>query len=112
MERFFSAAGGFTTMQAASAFAAFGILGAVFLVPALAPHGPAGHAPITPGQMAEFEHSDIDSMTTASITAPAGEGENLEAPKTRVYTVRRSVLTKDVAKPCVLFTSGRREGNC
>ncbi len=90
---------GFTSKQAALAFAVFGLVAAA-VTPTLIGHDGQGNT----GLVAAFGGAGIDMTTTGSVRT--GDGS-----KTR-YVVRRSVLQPAGDAPCIIYNSGRREGNC
>ena len=93
---FFRGASGFTSIQAASTFAIAGVVGALVITPLMKPNAPS--------LLATLPGAGIDMTSTGSISSGSS--------KKTTYRVRRSVLQKDNKQPCVLFDSGRREGNC
>ncbi|MEO1398154.1 MAG: hypothetical protein AAFU56_04710 [Pseudomonadota bacterium] len=94
---FLSNSGGFTTLQAAGAFAVMALLAAIF-VPGV--YGEPGQ------RFAAFrgDPTTVDATITGSV-----EGK---PKRTKRYTIRRSVLQKDPNKPCIIFEDGTREGGC
>ncbi|MEL6750467.1 MAG: hypothetical protein AAFO70_00120 [Pseudomonadota bacterium] len=86
---------GFTSIQAASTFAVAGVIGALVVTPLMKPNAPS--------LLATLPGAGIDMTATGSISTSG---------KKTTYRVRRSVLQKDSKQPCILFNSGRREGNC
>ncbi len=90
---------GFTSKQAAMAFAVFGLVAAA-ITPTLIGQDGKGNS----GLVAAMNGAGIDMTTTGSIGA--GDG-----PKIR-YVVRRSILQPKGDAPCIIYNSGRRDGNC
>ena len=99
MKRFANDQKGFTSKQAALAFAVFGLVAAA-VTPTLVGQDDHGNS----GLMTAFAEAGIDMTTTGSIASS-------DAPKTR-YVVRRSVLQAEGDAPCIIYNSGRREGSC
>ncbi len=85
---------GVSSLQIALGFAAFALVATIFLPPTGAYYGE---------RIANLGGKDagIDPVVTGSVEK-----------KTRRYTIRRSVLTKDPSKPCVIYANGVQEGNC
>ncbi len=94
---------GFTSKQAALAFAVFGLVAAA-ITPTLVGHGGNANAGLVAAITGAGAGAGIDMTTTGSVRSG-------DAPKTR-YVVRRSILQPDGDAPCIIYNSGRREGNC
>jgi len=91
---------GFTTLQAAGAFAIIALAAAVF-VPGI--YGEPSQ------RFAAFrgDPATVDATVTGSVgTQPR------PAKRTKRYTIRRSVLQKNPNTPCIIFEDGSREGGC
>ncbi|MDA8870861.1 hypothetical protein N9H93_05755 [Rhizobiaceae bacterium] len=96
LKTFLAANSGYTSTQAALAFAALGIVGAVFVTPMM-------DRGTLPGNFARLDASKYDLTTTAGVRSSSRD---------RAISIQRSVLQPKGSRGCVIFDSGRREGDC
>ncbi|MEM1040619.1 MAG: hypothetical protein AAGI12_14245 [Pseudomonadota bacterium] len=94
---FLSNTKGFTTLQAAGAFAVIALVSAVF-IPGIYGEPNQRFAAFRGGP------TGIDATVTGTVAA--------KPQRVKRYTIRRSVLQKDPNTPCIVYEDGTQEGGC